>query len=91
MLTSVLLGLGAAMIYPTLTAAVSDAPGRSWRARSLSVYRFWRDLGYAVGALSAGVIADTPRMSWAIRIVAGLLFLSGAIVALAMREHPRCH
>ena len=52
---SALLGLGTAMVYPTLIAAVSDASHPSWRARSLSVYRFWRDLGYAVGALSAGV------------------------------------
>jgi len=55
---SVLLGLGTAMVYPTLIAAVSDASHPSWRARSLSVYRFWRDLGYAIGALSAGIIAD---------------------------------
>jgi MFS family permease len=59
LLGSVLLGLGTAMVYPSLIAAVSDASHPSWRARSLSVYRFWRDLGYAVGALSAGVIADT--------------------------------
>ena len=50
---SALLGLGTAMVYPTLIAAVSDASHPSWRARSLSIYRFWRDLGYAVGALSA--------------------------------------
>ena len=59
LLGSVLLGLGTAMVYPSLIAAVSDASHPSWRARSLSVYRFWRDLGYAVGACSAGVIADT--------------------------------
>ena len=58
-LASVLLGLGTAMVYPTLIAAVSDASHPSWRARSLSVYRFWRDFGYAIGALSAGMIADT--------------------------------
>src|SRR5262249_56114423 len=56
---SLLLGLGTAMVYPTLIAAVSDASHPTWRARSLSVYRFWRDLGYAIGALSAGLIADT--------------------------------
>jgi MFS family permease len=87
LLASVLLGLGTAMVYPTLIAAVSDASHPSWRARSLSVYRFWRDLGYAVGALSAGMIADTLGMSWAIRMVAALSFVSGAIVALLMREH----
>ncbi len=52
----------------------------------MSVYRFWRDLGYAVGALSAGVIADTLGISWAIGSVGALTFISGAVVALAMRE-----
>ncbi len=83
---SALLGLGTAMVYPTLIAAVSDASHPSWRARSLSVYRFWRDLGYAIGALSAGMIADTLGLSWAITIIAALSFLSGAVVALLMRE-----
>jgi MFS family permease len=85
-LGSVLLGLGTAMVYPSLIAAVSDASHPSWRARSLSVYRFWRDLGYAVGALSAGVIADTLGISWAIGSVGALTFLSGVVVALYMRE-----
>jgi Na+/melibiose symporter-like transporter len=83
---SVLLGLGTAMVYPSLIAAVSDASHPSWRARSLSVYRFWRDLGYAVGALSAGIIADTLGISSAIGSVGALTFISGAVVALAMRE-----
>jgi MFS family permease len=85
-LGSVLLGLGTAMVYPSLIAAVSDASHPSWRARSLSVYRFWRDLGYAVGALTAGVIADTLGISWAIGCVGALTFLSGAVVAVAMQE-----
>jgi MFS family permease len=63
---SILLGLGTAMVYHALIAAVSDSSHPSWRARSLSVYRFWRDLGYAVGALSAGIIADTLGLSIAI-------------------------
>jgi MFS family permease len=78
--------LGTAMVYPSLIAAVSDASHPSWRARSLSVYRFWRDLGYAVGALSAGVIADTLGIPWAISSVGALTFISGAVVAVAMRE-----
>jgi MFS family permease len=86
LLASALLGLGTAMVYPTLIAAVSDASHPSWRARSLSVYRFWRDLGYAVGALSAGVLADTLGLSWAIRIIAALSFVSSAVVALLMRQ-----
>lgn len=89
LLASGLLGLGTAMVYPTLIAAVSDASHPSWRARSLSVYRFWRDLGYAIGALSAGVIADTLGMPWAIMIVSGLSFFSGAIVGLLMHETKR--
>ncbi|RWF42668.1 MAG: MFS transporter [Mesorhizobium sp.] len=83
---SLLLGLGTAMVYPSLIAAVSDASHPSWRARSLSVYRFWRDLGYAIGALSAGLIADRFGLSWAITSIAALTFFSGAIVAIAMRE-----
>jgi MFS family permease len=86
MLGSVLLGVGTAMVYPSLIAAVSDNSHPSWRARSLSVYRFWRDLGYAVGALSAGIIADTLGLSIAIGSVGLLTFLSGVIVAVAMRE-----
>ena len=83
---SVLLGLGTAMVYPALIAAVSDASYPSWRARSLSVYRFWRDLGYAVGALSAGVVADLFGLSWAIGCVGVLTFASGAVVASVFRE-----
>jgi MFS family permease len=83
---SLLLGLGTAMVYPTLIAAVSDAAHPTWRARSLSVYRFWRDLGYAIGALSAGIIADIFGMAWAIGAIAALTFLSGAAVAVLMRE-----
>jgi MFS family permease len=83
---SVLLGLGTAMVYPTLIAAVSDASHPSWRARSLSVYRFWRDLGYAIGALSAGIIADFFGAAWAIAAIGVLTFGSGAVVAIAMNE-----
>ncbi len=83
---SLLLGLGTAMVYPSLIAAVSDASHPAWRARSLSVYRFWRDLGYAMGALSAGLIADFFGFAWAIGAIAVLTFVSGSIVALVMRE-----
>lgn len=80
---SVLMGLGTAMVYPSLIAAVSDASHPSWRARSLSVYRFWRDLGYAVGALSAGLIADRFGITWAIVAIAGVTFASGAVYGIA--------
>ena len=85
-LASVLLGLGTAMVYPTLIAAVSDASHPSWRARSLSVYRFWRDLGYAVGALSAGIMADFFGPVLAITAVGALSVVSGTVVALVMNE-----
>jgi MFS family permease len=86
LLGSVLLGLGTAMVYPSLIAAVSDNAHPSWRARSLSVYRFWRDLGYAVGALCAGIIADTLGLSWAIGSVGAITFLSGVVVAMLLGE-----
>lgn len=86
---SVLLGLGTAMVYPTLIASVSDASHPSWRARSLSVYRFWRDLGYAVGALGAGIITDLFGAAWAIGATGALTFVSGVVVAVAMVEPAR--
>jgi MFS family permease len=85
---SLLLGLGTAMVYPSLIAAVSDASHPSWRARSLSVYRFWRDLGYAIGALLSGLIADFLGFSAAIIAVAALTFLSGVAVAVMMKNKP---
>ncbi len=81
-----LLGIGTAMVYSSLIAAVSVASHPSWRARSLSVYRFWRDLGYAIGALSAGIIPDTLGISWAIGSVGVLTFLSGVVVAALMQQ-----
>jgi MFS family permease len=86
---SLLLGIGTAMVYPSLIAAVSDSSHPAWRARSLSVYRFWRDLGYAIGALSAGIIADVFGMAWAIGSIAVVTFLSGTLVAVLMRENAQ--
>ncbi|WP_425128735.1 MFS transporter [Burkholderia lata] len=86
LVASVLLGLGTAMVYPSLIAAVSDASEPGWRARSLSVYRFWRDLGYAIGALSAGLMADRFGFAAAILVVAAVTFASGGVVAIMMRE-----
>jgi MFS family permease len=85
-IASLLLGIGTAMVYPSLIAAVSDASRPEWRARSLSVYRFWRDLGYAVGALGAGLIADAYGFAEAILSVAGLTFASGVVAAAAMKD-----
>jgi MFS family permease len=89
LLASVLLGLGTAMVYPTLIASVSDASHPSWRARSLSVYRFWRDLGYAIGALAAGLLTDRFGAASAIAAIGALTFASGAVTAIAMKEPKR--
>jgi MFS family permease len=86
---SALLGIGTAMVYPTLIAAVSDAAHPTMRARALSVYRFWRDLGYAVGALASGVIADIFGFEAAILAIALLTAASGSTAAAMMRGHPR--
>jgi MFS family permease len=77
-------GLGTAMVYPTLLAAITDHAQPAWRASSLGVYRFWRDLGYAVGALLAGAVADLVGFGAAIHIVAVLTLLSGVVVAAVM-------
>ena len=83
---AVLLGFGTAMVYPTLLAAVSDVAHPNWRASAVGVYRLWRDGGYAVGALLAGVLADALGMAFAIAVIGGLTFLSGLIVAGVMYE-----
>ena len=83
---SLLLGIGTAMVYPALLAVVSDVAHPSWRARALSVYRFWRDLGYAIGAVSAGLIADFFGLRSAIVAIAVVTFLSGSVVSLVMKE-----
>ena len=82
-------GLGTAMVYPTLLAVIGDVAHPSWRATGLGVYRLWRDLGYAVGALLAGLVADWLGMAAAIHVVAALTLLSGVVVALRMRETLR--
>ena len=86
---SVLLGAGTAMVYPTLLASIGDVAHPSWRARAVGVYRFWRDLGFAVGAVLAGILADTLGISGAIWAVAGVTAASGLIVAWRMYETHR--
>jgi MFS family permease len=85
-LTMSLLGLGTALVYPTLLAAVSDVAHPDWRASAVGVYRLWRDSGYALGALLAGVLADLFGVSWAIGVIAGLTALSGIVAQAAMAE-----
>ena len=80
-----LLGLGTAMVYPTLLAAIGDVADPSWRASSVGVYRLWRDGGYAAGALLAGTMADVYGMGWAIGAIGALTLFSGLVVARCMR------
>jgi MFS family permease len=83
---SVVLGVGTAMVYPTLLAAVSDVAHPRWRASAIGVYRLWRDAGFAAGAILSGVLADAFGATAAIGAVAGLTALSGLVVAVRMYE-----
>ena len=83
------LGGGTAMVYPTLLATVGDVAHPTWRARSVGIYRLWRDAGFAVGALLAGLLADLISIQAAIYVVAALTAMSGAVVIARMYEtHP---
>jgi MFS family permease len=86
MIGSVLLGAGTAMVYPALLAAVGDVASPSWRASALGVYRFWRDMGYAAGALMAGLVAGAFGLVWAVHVAGALTFASGLLAGIAMRE-----
>lgn len=87
---AVLLGVGTAMVYPTLLAAIGDVAHPSWRARSVGIYRLWRDGGFAVGALLAGALAEAFDISVAIWPIAALTATSGIVVMVRMYEtHPR--
>jgi MFS family permease len=85
-LGALLLGAGTAMVYPTLLAAIGDVAHPSWRASAVGVYRLWRDLGYAIGALLAGIVADALGLTAAMWFVAALTCTSGVIAALRMSE-----
>jgi MFS family permease len=82
----VLLGIGTAMVYPTLLAAIGDIAHPSWRASAVGVYRLWRDLGYAVGAVLAGLTADLVGIRAAVWMVMALTLASAAVVAVRLRE-----
>jgi MFS family permease len=82
---SVFLGIGTAMVYPALLAAVGDAAHPAWRATSVGVYRFWRDLGYAIGAQMAGVVAGLFGLVWSVH-VAGLVTLASGLVAWRLMQ-----
>jgi MFS family permease len=81
-----LLGLGTAMVYPALLAVVGDVAHPAWRATSLGGYRFWRDLGYAIGALMAGVVAALLGLVWAVHVAGMLTALSGVLAWAQMNE-----
>ena len=85
-LGALLLGAGTAMVYPTLLAAIGDVAHPAWRASAIGVYRLWRDLGYAIGALLAGMVADALGLAASMWLVATITFGAGAIVALRMSE-----
>ena len=88
-LAAVALGVGTALVYPTLIAAISDAVMPTARASVVGVYRFWRDMGYVAGGLTAGIAADAIGFSGAIALVAGLTAASGLWVAFDMPAKPR--
>lgn len=88
-LGAVLLGIGTAMVYPTLLAAIGDVAHPAWRGRAVGVYRLWRDGGFAVGALLAGVLADVASIEVAVYAVAALTALSGIVVMVRMDETRR--
>ncbi|MGP4072693.1 MFS transporter [Piscibacillus sp. B03] len=85
MTAAIILGIGTAMVYPTIIAGVGDASHPKWRATSLGYYRFWRDSGYAFGALFAGIFTDLLNVEWAIGLVAILPLLAG-LRAIRMKE-----
>lgn len=87
---AVLLGLGTAMVYPTLLAAIGDVVNPALRASTIGVYRLWRDLGYAAGALLSGLVADRFGISAAIWLVAACTFASGTVAAIRMKETLQC-
>jgi MFS family permease len=77
------------MVYPTLLAVIGDVAHPAWRASAVGVYRLWRDLGFAIGAVLAGVIADRLGIPAAIWVVAALTAASGIVVLVRMYEsHP---
>ena len=86
MVTAATIGVGMALLYPSLLAAVADNAHPRWRGTSLGVYRMWRDSGYAFGALLIGLISDTFGFKSGFYFTAVVLFVSGAIVALWMYE-----
>lgn len=82
---SAILGWGTAMVYPTFLATVAENTHPLDRAKSIGVFRLWRDLGYAIGAIITGIIADLFNLNSAILLIAGLTFISGMIIQFRMK------
>jgi len=85
---AVLIGVGTALVYPTLLAAVGDVAHPSWRARAIGVYRLWRDFGYVVGGLIGGFVADAVDLRAAVWVVAALSIASAIVVIARMEQRP---
>ncbi|MEI2609545.1 MAG: MFS transporter [Candidatus Promineifilaceae bacterium] len=83
---AILLGVGTAMVYPTLLAAISDVAHPTWRGSAVGVYRLWRDLGFAIGGILAGLLSDLFNIPVAIAVIGGLTLVSGIVVGVVMRE-----
>ena len=81
---SATLGVGTAIVYPTFLAAIADYSPPQQRAESIGVFRLWRDLGYAIGALLAGVVADTLGIACAVAMIGGLTIISAIIIWIRM-------
>lgn len=86
MATAAVIGLGMALLYPTLLAVIGDVSDPCWRGTSLGIYRMWRDSGYAFGALIIGAVSDTLGFNYGFYFTAGAMLLSGTMVALTMYE-----
>jgi MFS family permease len=89
LVAAAVLGLGTALVYPTLLAAIADVAEPAWRGSAVGVYRLWRDLGFAAGAIVAGLVADAAGFTSAISAVALVTAVSGLVVAVRMREPLR--
>ena len=85
-IAAICMGAGTAMVYPTLLAAIADAAPAAWRASTVGIYRFWRDAGYAVGALIIGVLSDVHHTNSAVWLIATLTALAGCYVAYVARR-----
>jgi MFS family permease len=86
LVAGVVLGLGTGLVYPTLLAVVADVADPAWRGSAIGVYRLWRDLGFAAGAIVVGLVADAAGIASAIWIVAIITGASGLVVLVRMRE-----